>query len=241
VFLPIALFAGSIFRQYEENTIEFFRKKKIFYRLAVIFQSAIIIIALILPPILNKYSDPAIGLVVMTSDKWWLYIILPLLSVVLLAFLPEMIERKFRRGWFLCIYSLCVILLAGSLFPVKDFLAPYRSSLVAKDAISRYVPKDQDLYQYRDNFYGIDFYNKIRTPIVEDFGELSEGTVKLQPAEKKRYFLTREEFFQLCAQEKDVYCITQHKNKLEEIKTKVRNVNVLWDNQAFYLLHISNK
>lgn len=240
VFLPIALFAGSIFRHYEENAIDISRKKKIFYRLAVIFQTSIIFIALLIPPILNKYSDPAKGLVVMTSDKWWLYIVLPLLAVIFMAFLPEMIERKFHRGWFLSLYALCVILLAGSLFPVKDFLAPYRSSLVAKDAISRYVPKDQDLYQYRVNFYGIDFYNKIRTPVVEDFGELSEGTTKLPPAEKKRYFLTREEFFQLCAQRKDVYCITQHRNKLYEIRTKVRHVDVLWDNKAFYLLHISN-
>lgn len=241
VFLPIALFAGIIFRQYEENTIDISGKKKILYHLAAILQSSIIFIALIIPPILNKYSDPAKGLVAMTSGNWWLYIIPPLLAAILLTFLADMIERKFRRGWFLTIYALCVILLAGSLFPVKDFLAPYRSSLIAKDAISRYVPKDQDLYQYRDNFYGIDFYNKIRTPLVEDFGELSEGTAKLQPDEKKRYFLTREEFFQLCAQRKDVYCITQHKDKLNEIKTKVRHVDVLWDNKAFYLLHINNQ
>jgi 4-amino-4-deoxy-L-arabinose transferase-like glycosyltransferase len=241
VFLPIALFAGIIFRKYEDNTLDISGKKKIFYHIAVILQSSIIFIALIIPPLLNKYSDPAKGLVVMTSDKWWLYIIPPLLAAILLIFLPEMIERKFRRGWFLTIYALCIILLAGSLLPVKDFLAPYRSSLIAKDVISLYVPKDQDLYQYRDNFYGIDFYNKIRTPVVEDFGELSEGTAKLPPAEKKKYFLTREEFFQLCAQRKNVYCITQHRDNLNEIKTNVFHVDVLWDNKAFYLLHISNQ
>jgi hypothetical protein len=75
---------------------------------------------------------------------------------------------------------------------------------------------------------------------VEDFGELLEGIEKLQPAEKKRYFLTREEFYQLCTQRKDVYSITQHKNKLDEIKANVRHVDILWDNKAFYLLHISN-
>ncbi len=241
VFLPIALFAGSIFRNYEDNATDITGKKKIFYRIAVILQSSIIIIALFLPPILNKYSDPAIGLVAMTSGNWWIYIIPSILAAVLMPFLPEIIERKFRPYWFLCVYALCVILLAGSLLPIKDFLSPYRSSLVAKEAISLYVPKDQDLYQYRDNFYGIDFYNKIRTPLVEDFGELVEGIEKLPPAENKRYFLSREEFFQLCAQRKDVYCITQHKNKLEEIKTKVRHVDVLWDNKAFYLLRITNK
>ena len=240
VFLPLALFAGNIFRQYEEKAIDISGKKKMFYRIAVISLSSIIIIALLLPPILNKYSDPTKGLVVMTSGNWWLYIILPLLVALLMPFAPEMIERRFRRSWFISIYSLCVILLASGLLPVKDFLSPYRSSLVAKNAISQYVPKDQDLYQYRVNFYGIDFYNKIRTAIVEDFGEMREGTEKLPVAEKKRYFLTRGEFIELCAQRKDVYCITQHEDRFNELKTKVRHIDVLWDNKAFYLLHISN-
>lgn len=240
VFLPIALFAGSIFRNCEANAIDISGKKKLFYRIAVILQSSIIIIALLLPPILNKYSDPAIGLVVMTSGNWWLYIIMPFLAVLLMPFLPGMIERKYRHGWFMSVYILCVMLLAGTLLPGKDFFAPYRSSLVIKDPISRYLPKGQDLYQYRVNFYGIDFYNKIRTPIVEDFGEMVEGTEKLPPVEKKRYFLTSDEFIQLCAQRKDVYCLTQHEDRFNELKTKVRHVDILWDNKAFYLLHISN-
>ena len=241
VFLPISLFAGGIFRKYEDDMLDISGKKKSIYRIAVIFQSSIIFIALFVPPILKQYSDPAKHLVVMTSDKWWLYMLIPLLAAVLMAFGPDMIERKLRRGWFLSIYILCAILLAGSVFLAKDFLTPYRSSRVTKEAISRFVPPDQDLYQYRDNFYGIDFYNKIRTPIVEDFGELSEGIAKLAPAERKRYFLTREEFFQLCAQKKDVYCITQHEYNLNEIIAKVPRVDVLWDNKAFYLMHIRNK
>jgi hypothetical protein len=96
------------------------------------------------------------------------------------------------------------------------------------------------LYQYRVNFYGIDFYNKIRTPIVEDFGELSEGIVKLAPEEKKRYFLSVDEFFTLCAQKKEIYCITQHQDRLKQIKTKIPGAAVLWDNGAFYLLRIRN-
>ena len=240
VFLPLALFAGSVFRNYEQDLSEASSGKKVFYRIAVIFQSLIIIIALFLPPVLKKYSDPEKGLVIMTSGNWWLYILLPLLAAVLMIFLPELIVRKLRRGWFLTIYLLCAVFLASVLLPITDFLAPYRSAKVAKEAILRYVPLDQDLYQYRENFYGIDFYNKIRTPIVEDFGELSEGIAKLPAAERERYFLSRNDFFQLCTQRKDVYCITQHKNKLKEIKEKMPKVDVLWDNGAFYLLHIKN-
>ena len=238
VFLPLALFAGSVFCSYEQDLSEASGGKKVFYRIAVIFQSLIIIIVLFLPPVLKQYSDPEKGLVIMISGNWWLYILLPLLAAVLMIFLPDLIFNKVRRGWFLTVYLLCALFLVGILFPLNDFLAPYRSAKVAKEAILRYVPLDQDLYQYRENFYGIDFYNKIRTPIVEDFGELSEGIAKLPSAERKRYFLSRNEFFQLCVQRKDVYCITQHKNKLKEIKEKLSQVDVLWDNGAFYLLHI---
>ena len=238
LFIPLALFAGRIFCRYEEDFLEVIGKRKIFYKIAVILQSLLIIIALIIPLMLKQYSDAEKGLVVMISDNWWLYILLPLLAAVLMIFLPDLIARKLRRGWFLTIYLLCALFLASVLLPVTDFLAPYRSARVAKEPILKFVPAGQDLYQYRENFYGIEFYNKIRTPIVEDFGELVEGIAKLPPTERERYFLTRNEFFQLCAQRKDVYCITQHKNKLKEIKEKMSKVDVLWDNGAFYLLHI---
>ena len=241
VFLPVALFAGNIFRNYEEVLSEASSGMKVFYRIAVIFQSLIIIIALFLPPVLKKYSDPEKGLVIMTSGNWWLYILLPMLTAFLMIFLPDLIAQKLRRGWFLTIYLLGAVFLASVLLPVDDFLAPYRSARVAKEAISKFVPAGQDLYQYRENFYGIDFYNKIRTPLVEDFSELAEGIAKLPRAERERYFLSKNEFFQLCAPKKDVYCITEHKNKLEEIKSNVRHVDILWDNKAFYLLHISNQ
>jgi 4-amino-4-deoxy-L-arabinose transferase-like glycosyltransferase len=239
VFIPLALFAGCIFKKYEEENSEPDSTwQKIIYHLAVVFQSLILLITLMLPPILRKYSDPEKGLVVMTSDQWWLYILLPVTVLVLTTFLPDLIFRKMKQGWFFSIYILCALFLGSMLFPLKDFLAPYRSSLVAKEAIARYVPKNRDLYQYRVNFYGIDFYNKIRTPIVEDFGELSEGMAKLPPTERKHYFLSVDEFFQLCERQKDVYCVTQHKDRLKEIIMKFPRTNILWDNGAFYLLDI---
>jgi 4-amino-4-deoxy-L-arabinose transferase-like glycosyltransferase len=39
VFLPLALFTGSIFRNYEQDLSEASGEKKVFYRIAVIFQS----------------------------------------------------------------------------------------------------------------------------------------------------------------------------------------------------------
>lgn len=240
VFLPIALFAGSIFRNYEKELLEPSGRRKIFYRSVVAIQSFIILVALLTPPILKQWSDPAKGLVVMTSDGWWIYILPMLLTAALMIFLPDLIARKFRRGWFLTIYLLCGLLLAGMILPLNDFLFPYRSALVARDAIARYVPPDQLLYQYRVNFYGIDFYNKIRTPVVADFGELADGIMKLPPEERKKYFLSINDFFEKIKQEKEIYCITQHQERLKDIQAKHSNMDILWDNGAFYLLRIKN-
>jgi hypothetical protein len=238
----MAVFAGSILKKYEDDIQpEESGGGKIFYRFALVLQSLIIIVTLILPPILKKYSDPEKGLVILTSGNWWMYISLPVIALILMTFLPDFIFRKFRKGWFLTIYLLCALFLGSLLFPLNDFLAPYRSARVAREAISRYLPAGQDLYQYRVNFYGIDFYNKIRTPLVEDFGELSEGIVKLAPEEKKRYFLSVDEFFALCTQKKEIYCITQHQDRLKQIKTKIPGAVVLWDNGAFYLLRIRRR
>ena len=241
VFLPIVLFAGCIFKKYEEEIpVEQTKGRKIIYRLAIIFQFSILFIALILPPILKKYSDAEKGLVVMVSDRWWLYILVPLTTLFLLTFLPDLIYKKFRKGWFFSLYLLYAILLGSVLFPINDFLAPYRSAKVTREAIAQYLPPGRDLYQYRVNFYSLDFYNKIRTPIVEDFGELSEGIAKLPAEEKKHYFLSVDEFFKLCAEKKDIYCITQHSEKLRQIAQRFPATEVLWYNKAFYLLHITN-
>jgi len=241
LFLPIALFAGCIFKRYEEEiSMKQNNWRDVIYRLAIIFQSLILFIALILPPIFKKYSDAEKGLVIMISDKWWLCIFIPVIVLFLMTFLPDLIYKKFKRGWFFSIYVLCAILLGTMLFPLNDFLSPYRSAKVIKEAIALYVPPGRDLYQYKVNFYGIDFYNKIRTPVVSDFGELSEGIAKMPEKEKKHYFLSPDEFFNLCAEKKDIYCITQHNEKLRQITQRFPRTEVLWDNKAFYLLHVKN-
>lgn len=238
LFLPLVLFAASLLRSYEEELPQNSVPREFIYRAAIILQSCLFGIALLLPPILNRYSDPEKGLVVMVSGQWWLYIAAPMLALMLMTFLPDLIQRKFKRGWFVTIYILCALFLGGLVFPLNDFLSPYRSARVAREAIARWVPAGELLYQYRVNFYGIDFYNKIRTPIVEDFGELGDGIAKMDREERRKYFLDAETFFKLCAEKKKVYCITQHKKKLKQIMQRFPRTRILWDNRAFYLLLI---
>lgn len=238
VFIPIAVFAGNIFRQYEDRWPVFSGKRKTFYRVALWFQSLLVIAALLLPPVLKQFSDPAQGLVVMTSSYWWIYIIPTFMAALFLIFLPDRAGRAVPFRWFMTIYLTCCLMLAGLIFPMNDFLSPYRSARVAKEAIGRYVPPGELLYQYRVNFYGIDYYNRIRTPIVEDFGELGDGIIKMPEADRKKYFLTVQDFFDRIEQHKDIYCITQHREKLSQLRSKYADVQILWDNGAFYLLRI---
>jgi len=242
VFIPLALFAACILKNYEDSAGT--KKSSVgesLFRILVTLQSLLLILTLLIIPLLKVLFPADEKLVIMTSGCWWLYIVLPVIALVMMTFLPNLVFHRFGKGWFYTIYLLSALFLGSTLLPLHDFLAPYRSSKAAKEAIVRYVPSGQDLYQYRVNFYGIDFYNKIRTPIVEDFGELSEGIVKLAPEEKKRYFLSANEFFELCTHKKDIYCITQRQRRLKEIKIKMPHAHILWDNGAFYLLHIHNR
>jgi len=240
VFIPLALLAGSIFKKHDEVELSEMEGKNIFYRLMLIFQSALLITALILPLVLKQYSDPEKGLVVMISERWWLHIFLPVAALILMTFLPDLLFRQWKTNRTLSVYLLSALFLGSLVFPVKDFLAPYRSAKVVRQAIAENLPPRADLYQYRVNFYGIDFYNKIRTPVVEDFGELAEGIIKLAPEEKKRYFLSVEEFFDLCATRMEIYCVTQHAERFKQIMARMPKTEVLWQNGAFYLLRIRN-
>ncbi len=240
VFLPVALWAGNLFRHADEALPVLDGKRKIIYRAVLLLFFLIVLVACLLPPFLKQYSDASKGLVVMTSANWWFYILPSLLAAGLMVFLPDRVARKKGTGWFFSIYLLSGLLLAGMLFPLNDFLAPYRSALVAREAIARHLPAGAPLYQYRVNFYGIDFYNRIRTPVVEDFGELIDGIAKMPPAERKKYFLTPAEFIEKVSGEQEVYCITQHEDKLKQLQWKYAAIDILWENGAFYLLRIRN-
>jgi hypothetical protein len=196
-------------------------------------------LALLAIPLIKKYLDPSSDLVIMTSDRWWLYILPTLGAALLLMFVPDLVARKTGRNWFLTLYMSSCLLLAGMILPIDDFISPYRSTLVAREAIARYVPKDALLYQYRDIFYGIDYYNKIRTAVAGDFGELGFGIIQLSPEERRKYFLYRHEFFDKVENEKELYCIINRRKRLKELQEKYPDVEILWDNGAFSLMRFN--
>jgi 4-amino-4-deoxy-L-arabinose transferase-like glycosyltransferase len=239
VFLPIAVILGHLFRLYEDRSV-ILRKavgERLLYHLPIILQSLLAITLLLLPPFLKnmKFGE---AVVIMPSGKWWGLIILPILFQTMIIFLPDLVKRVYQRGWFLTVYLLSALFLGSLVFPVADFLTPYKSAYSIAQAIHVLLPPNQELFQFGVSLYGIDYYNKIRTRLVGYSGELEFGIKQLPFDEKSHYFLSPEAFFNLCKQKGDIYCLTRYKKNVEALKRKVSTLEILWDNEEFYLLRL---
>lgn len=239
VFLPVALVFGRLFQFHEERrSLDLSGGRwRLLYELPVYLQ-AVVFIALLVLPLFLKYTKLGEDLVIMHSDRWWMLIILPIAAQLAVLFLPGMVQRRWGRGWFTTVYALTALFLGSLVFPASDFLAPYKSAYPLTQVLKKEVPENREVYQYKISLYGIDFYDHMRAPVVEDFGELSFGIGLLPPEEKARYFLSSESFYKLCKEKGDIYCVTQYKERLEDLRKNVSDVNVLWDNGAYYLVHV---
>ena len=239
IFLPIAIFMGHLFRSYEDRTIHLEKGKgrRFLYDLPIILQSLMFITLISLPLLiknvkLSKYLENS------HIEKWGWLLILPILFQVMISFLPSIIKKRWGRGWFLTIAILSTLFLISIHFPIAYLLTPYRSAYPVSKAIHALLPPDQELYQYGISLYGIDFYNKIRTPLVDRFGELKYGVNQLPPDERSHYFLFYEELIKRCKENGGLYCVTRYKENVEELKKRVSVLEVLWDNGIFYLLRL---
>jgi hypothetical protein len=182
---------------------------------------------------LNKYVENS------HIEKWWWLLILPIFIQVMLVFLPSWIKRRWGRGWFLTIVILSTLFWISIHFPITYLLTPYRSAYPVSRAIRVLLPPHQELYQFRTSLYGIDFYNHVRTPLVHRVGELRYGVNQLPPDERSYYFLSYDEFIKRCKENGSLYCITQHRRDLEELKKRVPIVEVLWDNGEYCFLRLA--
>lgn len=235
VFLPLALLFAQIFRQSEESPES--RKGYWLYKLPVIAQSLVFIAVLLAPPFLRNTKLGG-DLVIMYSQNWWWLIIIPVIAQILMIFLPDRLEKKWNIRPFATIYVLSAVFFASLIFPASDFLSPYKSARPVAEAIQKIVPADTEVYQYKIALYGVDFYNKIRTPIIDDFGELGFGIAKLSESERKHFFLSSPEFYELVRQKGEIYCITQYRERLHDLKKEIPNLEILWDNDAFFLVRL---
>jgi len=173
------------------------------------------------------------------ENGWWL-IILPILFLAMMIFLPPLVKQRWGKGWFLTVTILSTLFLGSIHFPISHYLTPYKSAYPVSKAIRTMLPPNQEVYQFRTSLYGIEFYNKIRTPLVGRYGggELNFGIHQLPPEERSYYFLLIEGFYHRCKEKGELYCVTKGKENVEVLKKEVSNLEVLWDNGKFYLLRL---
>jgi len=235
VFLPAALYFGRLVRSFEDGAVAALSRRA--HLIPVAVQTALFIAVLVLPPFLRNTQIGG-DLVLLISERWPLLVAAPIALQIALLVLPDYFERRTGRGWFVSVYAVSVLFLASLLPAANDLLGPYKSVRPVVEAMKIHLPAGRDLYQYRIAMYGIDFYAKVRTPIVDDFGELGFGIAKLPPDERARYFLLSEKFYELVKEKGDIYCVTQYKERLNELQKRLSSVEILWENGAFYLLRL---
>jgi hypothetical protein len=156
----------------------------------------------------------------------------------MMIFLPSLVQRKWRRGWFITVTVLSALFLISIHFPISRLLTPRKSAYPVSKAIRAFLPPEKELFQFRTSLYGIDFYNKIRTPLVEACGELEFGFLQLPQHELSHYLLSSEELFNRCEKNSDIYCVTRYKKNVEALRSQVSTLEILWDNGEFYLLRL---
>jgi len=239
IFIPTGVLFGHFFRAYEDwdRSPEGGRGRRFLYQLPIFLQS-LAFIALLLSPTFVKNTELGRYLGDYSVGKWWPLIILPILFQVMIIFLPDLAKRRWKRGWFMTIATLSALFLISAHFPLAHLLAPVRSAYPVSKAIRALLPPNQELYQFRVSLYGIDFYNKIRTPLVGACGELEFGLTHLSPGEFSRYYLSFEEFFKRCKENGTIYCVTRYKKNVEILKSRLPALKILWDNGEFYLLQL---
>jgi 4-amino-4-deoxy-L-arabinose transferase-like glycosyltransferase len=231
VFLPLAVFLGHIFRVHDDTAGRPGANPAGggFSDLPVVLSSVLFVAVLFVPPFLPEHGVPL--------GEWWPWVIFPAFMQVLILFLPGLIGKRWNVGWFATVCALTFLFFGSLIFPLSQFLAPYKSAHPLVAAIQEHVPPGREVYQYGMSLYGIDFYGRSRTPVVEDIGELRPGVEKLIPEERNHYFLSYDTFQARLQQEKEVFCAVKYKN-IERLKKEVPLLSVLWNNGYYYLLHL---
>jgi 4-amino-4-deoxy-L-arabinose transferase-like glycosyltransferase len=231
-FLPLAILFGRVFRIHPEHEAESQQREDggPFRPWPIWIQSFILFLLLFVPPFLNEYAVP--------FREWLPFVALPALLLLLTALFAKRICARWNAGGGAAFCLLSALFLGSIVFPLSHFLTPHKSSLPVARAIQKFVPSGEEIYQYRIYLRGINFYCKMRTPIIGRPDEIATGRDLLPPGEKERYFLSVDKFLQIGKEKGDVYCITKGKDKFEHLGKRVPHLKVIWKNSAFYLIHL---
>jgi hypothetical protein len=125
--------------------------------------------------------------------------------------------------------------------PASKYITPYKSAWPIVEAIRQHVPEGSVPVQFKMSNYGIDFYTRMKTPIVDDYGELDYGVAKLSKEEKMRRFPSDTEFFEQYKKTGEEWCVTDDIYKVKILKEASPAAEVLWQNREYFLVHMKRK
>jgi 4-amino-4-deoxy-L-arabinose transferase-like glycosyltransferase len=232
VFIPLSVMLGHIFRLGDDALRQSSQVPTgIMASSAVWLQSAAIGTGIIFLPLFDKGS-------LISMNRWVPYIIVPVIMLLCLTFLPAVARNRLRRGWFFSIYIFSAVFFLSLLLPAARYVTPYKSALPIAQAVREHVPAGSVPVQFRMSNYGIDFYTRIKTPVVDDYGELDYGVAKLSEEERIRRFPSSRDFFEKYKKSGEEWCITDDVYKVNILKEKSPAAEVLWQNREYFLVHM---
>lgn len=234
VFPPLAVLYGLIIKKGEEGwQLLRFKPSRRFtwWLLPVYIQAFIMAVVVLVPFFIEEYRA--------MEPPAWPFLLFPFLIQCAIPFVPVIGGRKDpHREWFVVTAIMTAAYWALLIVPVGHYLTPGKSAFQVAAAVASHLPQGERLYQYRITMYGIDFYNRIDTAIVDDPGELGYGMGKMDRDERRIHFPTREEFFRTVAEGRASFVVTEGLPKVEELKKVFPASRVLWDNKKFYMLKL---
>ena len=236
VILPLAVLMGRIFASYEDlggnGAYGEWDKTATWTLVPAVVQSLALGGLMLVPLFVREYRE--IG----PPGGSWLWLGIPVILAAAILFIPEILRKRAKTGWFASVYILFAIYLISLLFPLSHYLTPGKSALDVVRAIRTHVPADAVVYKYRSNMYGIDFYTGRNTPIVEDLGELKFGADRIDPQERERRFPTEEEFVRAVKMAASPFAVTEGKGHVETLRRSFPEARIVWDNGKLYLLSL---
>lgn len=232
LFVPLAVLLGHFFRTYEdlhENPSGITRPGTADY-VPIAVQTMLFIALAIAPVFLPKNT--------MAFTDWWPWIAVPVILQAGLALIPEYFRKRNGAGWFAGIYVITSLFIISMTFPISHYLTPFKSAYPMVQAIKKHIPEGKQIYLYNEIIYGIDFYAKMRTPLVDDIGELVYGVERMPVEERKRYFIYSLDLFNLYREGKELFLATEGRNNIARLKQEAPDMQILWTNGNYYLIRL---
>ncbi|HOL60012.1 MAG TPA: glycosyltransferase family 39 protein [Syntrophales bacterium] len=168
----------------------------------------------------------------------WIYYAIPVIIQAFIMLFDISIKESDLTNRYIRAYFGYALFLMAILPVVSHYLTPVKSAYQLAQAVKRYVPEGEPLYQLRTSMYSLDFYTRRRTALVDELGELAPGVKKLAPEERRRYFPTGSEFLTEVRKKGALYAVADRKEHWMWLTKEGMGIKLLWENKKFYMFQV---